>query len=82
MCQDEKLLYLTGGTGYLFFNISNALVVWICKCSGNLLIVKIHLKSTPQKFVVVWLLSHVSFVTLWTLAHQDPLSMEFPRQEY
>ena len=23
-----------------------------------------------------------SFVTLWTVAHQAPLSMEFPRQEY
>ena len=29
------------------------------------------------------LLSHVRlFVTPWTLAHQDPLSMGFPRQEY
>ena len=28
-------------------------------------------------------LSHVRlFVTLWTVAHQAPLSMEFPRQEY
>ena len=27
--------------------------------------------------------SHVQlFVTLWTVAHQDPLSMGFPRQEY
>ena len=23
-----------------------------------------------------------SFVTVWTVAHQVPLSMEFPRQEY
>ena len=29
------------------------------------------------------LFSHVQlFVTLWTVAHQAPLSMEFPRQEY
>ena len=29
------------------------------------------------------LLSHVQlFVTPWTIAHQAPLSMEFPRQEY
>ena len=29
------------------------------------------------------LLSHVQlFVTTWTAAHQDPLLMEFPRQEY
>ena len=28
-------------------------------------------------------LSHVLlFMTLWTVAHQAPLSMEFPRQEY
>ena len=29
------------------------------------------------------MLSHVQFLaTLWTVAHQPPLSMEFPRQEY
>ena len=29
------------------------------------------------------MLSHVQlFVTLWTVAHQAPLSMGFPRQEY
>ena len=29
------------------------------------------------------LFSHVQlFVTLWTVAHQAPLSMGFPRQEY
>ena len=32
--------------------------------------------------VVVQLLSCVYFVTPWTTAHQAPLSMEFPRQEY
>ena len=31
----------------------------------------------------VWALSHVLlFVTLWTVAHQTPLSMKFSRQEY
>ena len=31
----------------------------------------------------VYVLSHVQlFATLWTIAHQAPLSMEFPRQEY
>ena len=34
-------------------------------------------------FVVVLLLSHVPlFATLWTVAHQVPLSMGFLRQEY
>ena len=34
-------------------------------------------------FVVVQSLSRVRlFVTLWTVAHQAPLSTEFPRQEY
>ena len=34
-------------------------------------------------FVVVQLLSLVQlFATPWTVAHQAPLSMEFPRQEY
>ena len=29
------------------------------------------------------MLSHVQlFATPWTVAHQDPLFMEFPRQEY
>ena len=33
--------------------------------------------------VVVQLLSHVQiFATPWTVAHQAPLSMGFPRQEY
>ena len=33
--------------------------------------------------VVVELLSHVQlFVTPWTIAHQSPLSMGFPKQEY
>ena len=31
----------------------------------------------PSHFSHVWL-----FVTLWTVAHQDPLSMGFTRQEY
>ena len=32
--------------------------------------------------VVVWLQSHVPlFVTPWTVAHQDSLSVGFPRQE-
>ena len=34
-------------------------------------------------FVLVCTLNHIQlFVTLWTVAHQAPLSMEFPRQEY
>ena len=33
--------------------------------------------------VCMFVLSHVRFfVTPWTLAHQAPLSMKFPRQEY
>ena len=33
--------------------------------------------------VVVYLLSRVQlFVTLWTITHQAPLSMDFSRQEY
>ena len=33
--------------------------------------------------VVIHLLSHVQlFATLWTVAHQAPLSMGFSRQEY
>ena len=33
--------------------------------------------------VVIYLLSHVRFFAIpWTVAHQIPLSMGFPRQEY
>ena len=36
-----------------------------------------------NSYSVCWLLSHVLlFVTLWTVAHQAPLAMEFSRQEY
>ena len=42
--------------------------------------------ETPVEFYVSIVLSrfnHVQlFVTLWTVAHQNPLSMEFSRQEY
>ena len=35
------------------------------------------------KYVHAWLLSRVQvFATLWTVAHQAPLAMEFSRQEY
>ena len=30
----------------------------------------------------VYVYIYVLFVTPWTVAHQDPLSMGFPRQEY
>ena len=36
-----------------------------------------------NSYSVCWLLSHVLlFVTLWTVAHQAPLSMGFSRQEH
>ena len=42
--------------------------------------------ETPVEFYVSIVLSHFShvqlFVTLWTVAHQTPLSMGFSRQEY
>ena len=40
-------------------------------------------RATSFSSVVVQLLSHVdSSITPWTVAHQSPLSMGFPRQEY
>ena len=40
-------------------------------------------KACPCRMVVVELLNHVQlFTTLWTVAHQAPLSMGFSRQEY
>ena len=39
--------------------------------------------SSIQCIVVVYSLSHIwLFVTPWTVAHQAPLSIGFPRQEY
>ena len=42
-----------------------------------------HILIYTCEFVCVCVLSHVKlFATLWTLAHQTPLSMGFSRQEY
>ena len=51
----------------------------------------VFLTSSQSKFfktlcpIPLWVLSHFShvwlFATLWTMAHQDPLSMGFSRQE-
>ena len=44
------------------------------------------ISATQSVFNNLWWFSHSvvsgSFVTLWTVAHQAPLSMGFPRQEY
>ena len=44
------------------------------------------LPSRPKETLYACVLSHFNcvrlFVTLWTLAHQPPLSVGFPRQEY
>ena len=42
----------------------------------------ICIHTYKQAFFVAQLLSRVSFMTLWTIACQPPLSMGFPRQEY
>ena len=42
-----------------------------------------NFKKMTSKYIVVQLLSCVwLFATSWTIAHQGPLSMGFPRQEY
>ena len=41
-----------------------------------------HLFLRPTFFCLVWSVVAKSFATLWIVAHQAPLSMEFPRQEY
>ena len=33
-------------------------------------------------WLLVFIVGHDTFVTSWTIAHQAPLSMGFPRQEY
>ena len=42
-------------------------------------------KDNGSEFLLLWFGGYVisaSFVTPWTLAHQDPLSKGLPRQEY
>ena len=39
------------------------------------------LSAVPRTRSLTKMLSHGSFVTLWPVAHQAPLSMEFSRQE-
>ena len=42
-----------------------------------------NLRGLPAINTCVFVLSRVRlFVTLWTVAHQTPLSMEFSRQDY
>ena len=52
----------------------------------NVVLISMYILNKYLIFVVdiaVSSLSHVQLsVTLWTVAHQAPLSMEFPRQEY
>ena len=65
---------------------------WDCFHGGPHTVLQLYitcdLDSSPYRdaldhsFVVVYLLSHIwLFVTPWTVAHQAPLSMGFPRQE-
>ena len=46
--------------------------------------IEVGRKRRQQGCIVsTYMLSHVRlFTTPWTVAHQDPLSMGFPRQEY
>ena len=70
MCPPEKIHVLTelrSGPNY------SAVAVCVCVC------VCVCVKERAHAPV----LSHVRlFVTLWTVACQAPLSMEFPRQKY
>ena len=45
---------------------------WVCML--NVCYVCVHLPSSIRHFATPW--------TIWTLAHQAPLSMEFSRQKY
>ena len=48
-------------------------LIWLC----------IYSKCSIKYVVVVLLISHIQlFATPWTIAHQAPLFMGFPRQEY
>ena len=58
------------------------------RCLTSLIIIEMQIK-TIMRYNLPWVrisvksLSHVwFFVTPWTVAFQDPLSMEFSRQEY
>ena len=73
----------------LFFLWISFVIHWLCASSLILII----MQTFPLKWKVmvshmVWFahaqsLSHIQlFVTLWTVAHQPPLTMGFPREEY
>ena len=42
----------------------------------------LHILVNTCWYVVLVTQSHPTLVTLWTITHQAPLSMEFSRQEY
>ena len=54
-------------------------LIFLIKCFFDCLLwIYLHPHS-----IATWVLSHVwLFMTPWTVAHQTPLSMGFPRQEY
>ena len=67
-----------------FFHPSSSLL-FILSFLSNSLSSKFHITAGSQSSTEVrtQLLSHVwLFVTLWTVAHQAPLSMRFSKQEY
>ena len=62
----------------------NVFPSWHSSCLTNIILFLSTCHTLSS--IIGWLFSHLivsnSFVTLWTIAHQAPLSMKFPRQEY
>ena len=62
--------------------------IWSCTYSVSRSLtglgdIEVRKTKSPTITVVLYSLSHVQlFATLWTVAHQAPLSMGFHRQEY
>ena len=69
---------LSGGTEKLYVLRANV-VTWL------FVFVKAQTVQVKQAYCIAYKLYSISvqlFVTLWTVAHQAPLSMEFSGQEY
>ena len=63
--------------------VSHVLIINSADAWGERILTLLWLSLSTISGIVVLSLSHVLFFAIpWTLAHQAPLSMRFPRQEY
>ena len=71
---------ITGPAFWNFVGPSVTVRVWMCGCVY--IHVYIYNVCIYTYYMYMYVYLHVLFATPWTVAHQDPLSMGFPRQDY